>query len=357
MLNDFFINTLLLISFTFILGHILKDIPQELLRRFCGKILLGMIGGLLGILLMLYSIKVDNTNTLLDLRVFSILMVSYVGGLIPSIVSGIIIGGYRSVYLGVNISSIIAIYQIILYIIAFALIDKKIRTGWKRWAYKNLIAFIILILPFFYLLKDVIGYKLIIFKFSLLMIVAGVLEFFLLEYVSSSNELYRRYKKESTRDFLTGIYNRRYFDKMFNVASKKAIENNTKLSCLMIDIDHFKSVNDTYGHAIGDVVIKKVADILVSVCRTFDIIGRVGGEEFCILLIDCPKKYSMDVAVRIRNAIREEKIYIGPNKYIKITVSIGVASYPDSLTDVGQLKEMADIALYNAKHSGRDKVC
>lgn len=357
MLNDFFINTILIIAFTFIIGHILKDIPQDLVNSLYGKILLGVFGGLLGILLMVYTLNVDGTTTLLDLRVFAIMMVSFIGGTIPTIVAGIIIGLYRIAYFGLSISSIIAMVHIILYIICFHIINKMFTGELKKWFFKTLISFCILMITFFYLLRGIDNYHVILFNFSLVIILVGVLEYFLLEYVRSSNELYRRYKKESSRDFLTGLYNRRHFDKMLNLAFKTALENKFNLSCLMIDIDHFKKVNDTYGHTMGDIVIRELSDILVNNCRTFDIIGRVGGEEFCILLVNSSKEHSIDLAYRIRKAVREHKINIGEDNRIKITVSIGVASYPDTSPNLNDLKEMADIALYNAKHSGRDKVC
>lgn len=357
MLSDFFINAILLIAFTFIMGHILKDIPRDVVNSLYGKIALGILGGFLGILLMVYAIQVEGTTTILDLRVFAIMMVSYIGGIIPTVISGVLIGLYRTLHFGLNISSTIAILQIILYIIFFHIIDRKFNEEVKKWFFKTLISFGTLMITFFYLLRGVNNFHTILFQFSLVIILAGVLEYFLLEYVRNSNELYIRYKKESTKDFLTGLYNRRHFDKMLNRTFERVLENKENLSCLMVDIDYFKRVNDTYGHAVGDIVIKEIADILTKTCRTFDIIGRVGGEEFCILLIDCSKENSVDIAFKIRNNVRENKIKIGNDKFINVTVSIGVSSFPDTVGYLSDLKDKADIALYNAKHSGRDQVC
>lgn len=357
MLSDFFINVILLIAFTFITGHILKDIPRDVVNSLYGKIVLGILGGFLGILLMVYTIQVEGTTTILDLRVFAMMMVSYMGGTIPTVISGVIIGLFRTLYFGLTISSNVAIIQVILYIVSFYIIDKRFKEEWKKWFFKNLISFITLMLIFFYLLRGINNYYTILFEFSLVIILAGGLEYFLLEYVRNSNELYMRYKKESTKDFLTGLYNRRYFDTMLNWTFERVLENKEKLSCLMIDIDYFKKVNDTYGHAVGDIVIKELSDILMKTCRDYDIIGRVGGEEFCVLLIDCSKENSMDIAFKIRNNVREHKIKIEHDKFINVTVSIGVSSFPDTVAYLSDLKEKADIALYNAKYSGRDRVC
>jgi diguanylate cyclase len=131
-INDLFINMLLLISITFIAGHILKDIPENFIKTIYGKLLVGFCGGLVGILLIIYSIEVKGTSTLLDLRIFSIMMVSYVGGSVPAIAAGVVIGIYRVVHFGISITSIIAVFQILLYIIFFHLIDKRVKEQWKK---------------------------------------------------------------------------------------------------------------------------------------------------------------------------------------------------------------------------------
>ncbi len=357
MIDNLLVNVLLFISVTCVIGHIVKDIPKEIINTLYGKIILGIGGGLIGILLMIYTIQVNGTTTLLDLRVFAIMMVSYVGGILPTIVSGIIIGVYRALKFGIDISCIIAIYQILLYIISFYIIDKNIISEWKKWLFKTLIALIALTPTFYYLLSNVKNVKMIFFQFSLVTIFASILEYFLLDYVNSSNELYRRYKKDSTKDFLTGLYNTREFNEILNMAFGRVLENKENLSCLMIDIDHFKKVNDIYGHAAGDIILKELADILKNNCRICDAVGRIGGEEFCALLFNCPKDQTFDIALRINNAVQQHEFIIGEDKFINITVSIGVAIYPNTTSNLKCIKEMADIALYNAKKGGRNRVC
>jgi diguanylate cyclase len=347
---------LLLIAITFIGGHILKEIPKKMVSTLYGKILLGVVGGLMGVLLMIYTIEVKGTTTILDLRVFAIMIVSYIGGIVPTIVSGIIIGGYRAVYFGINESAIAAVIQIILYIISFHIADIKIKSECKKWVVKTLISLIILIPTFYYLLSIVVNVKVICFGLSLLIIFTSIVEYLLLDYVHKSNELYREYKKESTKDFLTDLYNTRQFDKILNLAFDRVLISNEKLSCLMIDIDHFKKVNDTYGHATGDVVLKELAQVLRKNCREFDIVGRVGGEEFCVLLLDSPKDQTFEIALRINDAVEKHKYTIGENEFIKITVSIGVAMYPDESVNLKGIKETADMDLYKAKQNGRNKV-
>lgn len=357
MINDLFINVLLLISVTFVAGHILKDIPKDAINTIYGNILLGIGGGLVGILLMIYTIKVDGTTTIIDLRNFALMMVSYMGGTIPTIVSGIIIGLYRTLHFGINKSSITVVLQIILYPICFHIIDKRIKSDWKKWFSKTLTMLIILLSMLTYLLKNVENVQVILFKFFMLNIFFSILEYTLLSYAKTSNELYRIYKKDSTKDFLTGLNNVRKFDSLLNEAIKNAKEKEEKLSLLMIDIDFFKKVNDTYGHVEGDVVLRELGKILPKNCRSFDIVSRNGGEEFTILLLDCPQIQAMQIAERIRSSVETHPFILSNGTQINITISIGVSNYPEITSEIEKLLELADMALYVAKHTGRNKVC
>ncbi|MBB6218126.1 diguanylate cyclase [Anaerosolibacter carboniphilus] len=357
MVNDLFINVLLLISFTSVSGHILKEVPESLINKTYWKVLIGIGGGILGILMMVYTIQVVGTNTLLDLRALSMIMVSSMGGLISTIVTGFIIVLYRVGYFGINQSSVFAVVHICLYVVSFHIINKKFKTYEQNWFVKLAVALVILVTTFLYLLRNIEGHYLMIFKFAIVVVCAGTLEYYLLKYTQRSNALYRIYRKDSTKDFLTGLNNTRSFDNLLNISFNRVKENSEKLSCLMIDIDHFKKVNDTFGHPVGDVVLREFADILKKNCRNFDIVGRVGGEEFCVLLLDCDRTRSFEIGMRIRDAVKEHKFPIGNDNVIKISVSIGVATYPDTVGRLEEIMEKADVALYKAKQTGRDKVC
>lgn len=357
MIDNLFVNTLLLISFTFVGGHIAREMSEKLKTKLVSEIILGIAGGALGVLMMVYSIQVNGTSTLLDLRALAIMMISSIGGFISTLTAGFVIAIYRVGHYGVNQASILGLVHICLYITLFSIVNKKTKAPGRNWFTKLAIIVHILDTTFLYLLKDVKNQYLIILSFSLVVIGAGILEYFLLKYVRHSNELYKIYKIDSTKDFLTGLNNARQFDKLLNTSFERALENNEKLSCLMIDIDHFKKVNDTYGHAIGDLVLKELADILNKNCRAFDYVGRVGGEEFCVLLLDCPPDRSYEIAMRMRNSVKEHKFYISSDKYINITVSIGTATYPDTVASLDEILHKADIGLYKAKQSGRDRVC
>ena len=153
------------------------------------------------------------------------------------------------------------------------------------------------------------------------------------------------------RDPLTLCLNRRSLALKFDALFTQAKARETHLSCLMIDIDFFKSVNDRYGHATGDQVIKAVADVLKTCTRDSDLVGRYGGEEFCVVLPNLYLDKAAQIAERIRNTI-EKKSCSG----VKITVSLGVASLESNTNKPDELINQADKALYAAKKSGRNRV-
>ncbi|MEE4356011.1 MAG: diguanylate cyclase [Desulfococcaceae bacterium] len=160
-------------------------------------------------------------------------------------------------------------------------------------------------------------------------------------------------KDSSVKDFLTGLYNRRYF---FN-AGRKLFANATRdrrnLTCVMLDIDHFKKVNDTYGHEAGDAVLCHVSSILRNRMRETDIVARLGGEEFCILAVNMDKEYSAELFEELRGNIAASPTNIR-GQIIPVTVSMGVTTEPADSLDL--MVRNADGLLYRAKNSGRNKV-
>lgn len=159
-------------------------------------------------------------------------------------------------------------------------------------------------------------------------------------------------------DPLTGVNNRRFFDQRVVEEVSLAQRNNTALSCLFLDLDHFKRINDNYGHQAGDAVLKKAAAIFSDIMRTTDVLARYGGEEFVILLADTPSNIAVDIAERIRKSVAETMFKITKNDQINVTVSIGLATLGENshITSHQQLVKMADQAVYAAKVSGRNRI-
>lgn len=160
----------------------------------------------------------------------------------------------------------------------------------------------------------------------------------------------------ATHDGLTGLYNHRTFYMLLNEELARADRYNKPVSLLMLDIDHFKQVNDTYGHAAGDDVLRDLSERLVSHVRSSDKVCRYGGEEIAIILPEIGSDMLM-FAERVCAAVAGAPFMVGADKAITITVSIGAAHYPADARSIEALVDAADAGLYAAKKSGRNRVC
>ncbi len=173
--------------------------------------------------------------------------------------------------------------------------------------------------------------------------------------LEEKKELEKHLKYQASTDSLTGLMNRRYFFDTCKKEIEHAIRYNTGLSYLTIDIDKFKAINDTYGHPFGDEVIRSLAQQMVENSRTTDYIGRIGGEEFAILMPATGIDSAFHIADRLRENIAKHKI-IFENKVVQVTVSIGLSHYGKKDKDIQTIIKRSDKALYEAKESGRNRV-
>jgi diguanylate cyclase (GGDEF)-like protein/PAS domain S-box-containing protein len=163
-------------------------------------------------------------------------------------------------------------------------------------------------------------------------------------------------RRLASHDSLTGLYNRQVLQERVQEEVARADRYQRSLAAFMIDIDHFKMVNDTYGHSAGDDVLKAVAEVLINSLRKTDFVARYGGEEFVVLLLEADLKSAAKHAERVRAAISQHPFRIKNGRLLRISSSIGVASFPQCASDGQSLLAVADAALYNAKHSGRNRV-
>ena len=155
-------------------------------------------------------------------------------------------------------------------------------------------------------------------------------------------------------DFLTGLYNRRYFFELLKEYTPLAKAKNEFFALAIIDIDNFKTINDTYGHDIGDIVLKELADGLHKNLKKDDIAVRFGGEEFCVVLKNCTQKSALEFLIKLIKNIEHQKIVLNDGKILHVTVSAGV-TFSDSDT-LAQMLKQADLALYKAKQNGKNRV-
>ena len=178
----------------------------------------------------------------------------------------------------------------------------------------------------------------------------------------SENLLTREYANEGLlrfafTDYLTGLKTRGYFEQQLELEFKRAERRRQKFALLMIDIDHFKRLNDTFGHHVGDQILRDVSSILMKDMREVDTVARYGGEEFVIILPETTQTGALYVAQRLRRAVEQAKFFAGsPHEIQHLTISIGVAVYDTDAQFKRDLIEFADAALYAAKHAGRNRV-
>lgn len=160
----------------------------------------------------------------------------------------------------------------------------------------------------------------------------------------------------SVSDGLTNLYNRRYLEQRLAKEVSYARRFRKPLTVLMTDVDFFKRLNDTYGHQAGDYALRRVSEILTAGLRDYDVVARYGGEEFAIVLLSTPRGRGASTAERLRQAVEEGPITYR-NQHLPVTISIGVATFPEDASDSDALVGLADKALYEAKRRGRNMVC
>jgi diguanylate cyclase (GGDEF)-like protein len=161
--------------------------------------------------------------------------------------------------------------------------------------------------------------------------------------------------KKAMTDEMTSLYNHRYFKVRLENEMKEHIERRKSLALVILDIDHFKKFNDTYGHLTGDRVLKEVAQCIKDTCRSTDVAARYGGEEFACILPDINNEEVVIIGERIRKAIEKRLVETENFGALNVTASLGIAIYPKHGTEIDQVIEAADSALYEAKRAGRNQ--
>ncbi|WP_428825475.1 PAS domain S-box protein [Azonexus sp. IMCC34842] len=175
--------------------------------------------------------------------------------------------------------------------------------------------------------------------------------------ITERKKIQNEIERLSQIDLLTNLANRRHFMALAEREFARAVRYKGELSVLMIDADHFKNVNDSYGHKAGDAVLATLGEILRTSLRDVDIAGRIGGEEFAVVLPETGTDEAFDVAERIRTCIAASSIPVQDGTPLKVTVSIGISKFTDEGSSIEILMDRADEQLYLAKRSGRNKVC
>lgn len=356
MINSFIINFCIMVAITALSFHTYRDAIKVIEQHpIVTKIIIGIIGGLTGFLLMVNTIKVEPT-VIIDFRNIIVILSAIFGGPISAFISAIIIGILRISFMGLFPSTIAAVVSVLFIAIGSSVISMQsasFRWKWITGFFLNIVVSTTFLTTILIKSHDLLKILLYYFAGSLIM---AVILYVIIEYYLDFTKHYLWLAVESTKDSLTGLNNVRAFDSEFNKAISRCSRTGEQLAFLALDIDFFKKVNDNYGHVAGDEVLKGFANLLVETCRVFDIISRNGGEEFTVILQDCSSQHALVVAERIRKAVEETEFEVNNDTSIHITISIGIAAYPDITDNPDTLREYADRALYKAKEAGRNKV-
>jgi len=173
--------------------------------------------------------------------------------------------------------------------------------------------------------------------------------------LDSIQDYYEKLQELSDRDYLTGLYNRRKFEEFLSYEVKRSLRHRHKFTVLMIDLDNFKYINDTYGHASGDLVLKEVTDIFSSNLRNADIIARIGGDEFAVILPETPYENGYAVVEKLRARLEATPISLMFDQ-VSLTASFGIAEYPEQGENIESLLTGSDLAMYKAKRAGKNTI-
>ncbi|WP_373470864.1 GGDEF domain-containing protein [Carnobacterium alterfunditum] len=353
--DGFFLNLCVLITSLFVYKELVKKSSFEM-QTVSTAIIKGLFGALLAAVLMRFNIK-TGTNSMIDLRIIPFMLVVLYENWLSSLLTAALIIFVRFM-MGVSIYSFVNVIFVLVSWVIFYYCFKRIENRWVS---------IVVMLTFSNIVYTVLNVIFTLGKsFNLLLIVTywiicilgGVIAVYMMDYLNETEIIFKRNNKYAFTDSLTGLNNVRSFELAFNKAKSGLEKANESISIMIVDIDHFKQVNDTYGHLEGDVVLKKLAAILKMSQGPNDIVSRNGGEEFSVLFKDCSHEEAYEKADALRKIV-ENSFFVIKNgtTSIHVTISIGITTYNDTTIEINQLYDHADQALYVAKKGGRNKVC
>ncbi|WAH39133.1 diguanylate cyclase [Alicyclobacillus dauci] len=357
-LRDFFINFCILCTGIFLLYLLFRKIRHRVNSSSVSfKLATGLAQGLFGVLLMQFGIQFSKT-VLIDLRSIPIMIAAQVGGPIPSIVAAVVITVFRFASYPYSTSALVNAAIVLIAGVSFGWVARaSIRRQHKWWTMAAIFSVLLglgihIVIPGW----KAAGEIYVQYVFSIVM--ATYFTRFLVSYLWRSQDALDQLKEVSRKDFLTGLKNTRAFNEEMNRIYDQAKAQREPLSLLIIDIDYFKQINDTYGHPAGDEVLKQVGDVFLRACRSVDIVCRNGGEEFSVILPVCDQIRAKQVAERIRSAVETNIFVVNNDKPIRLTVSMGISTVTAfHSTSIDRITQFADEGLYMAKQSGRNRVC
>jgi diguanylate cyclase len=326
-------------------------------RGILKSVAVGLLFGLVGILSMADPIR-WMPGVIQDGRSILLVLAPVYGGPLGTIVAAVMMGLFRFMIGGMGaVGGVAGIVIVAIAGYMLSLLPRQwIGTGWRRSALFGLATCTSLVVLFF--LPWAVARELLI-SATLPVTIVNVLGVFLLSDLLEREQyrigIQRALENEASLDPLTQLPNRRVLQREGDRCSKEAGTRRTPFSIIMLDIDHFKKINDSWGHSFGDTVLARLADVIRQTVRKTDIAARYGGEEIVVLLPNTDTKAATAIAEKIRRDI-EATVLMFEQESIRVTVSIGIACSHEPNADFKHVLEAADKALYRAKASGRNRV-
>lgn len=356
MINGILINLSFLVSclcIGILVSHKHRMDRRTKQRLSLSSCLFGIFTGCMGIVLMIFAARTGN-GTAVDFHCVAILLAAICGGVFPLVLCAVLQILYLVLSSGFGMAAICGVCTIFLTAAASGLAVRAKLTQGKKWALCTALSVPIASISYLPLLPSG-GFWSTFAAFSAALLPASALAYDIVCAALSNDALIRRLRRESARDYLTGLNNVRKFDKMYNIAVRSALNRHQSLALLMCDIDFFKKVNNHYGHRNGDAILVQLSGILQ---RNFprSVISRNGGEEFTVLLRNRTEPQALAEAEHLRTDVEHSGFALLDGSEIRITISVGVASCFRPGEEADRLLERADTALYMAKRGGRNKV-
>ncbi|MEC0203350.1 diguanylate cyclase [Paenibacillus lautus] len=359
MTNILFTNFCIFVTFLYLSGLLSKKyVAGVVTPSIHVKINAGLLFGIYGIILMYYSFPID-PRFFADLRHLAIVVIASYLGWLPSLIAGVLIALGRLILFGMSASSAIAGAGMLMIGIICGMLS---RMHWERLGKMLLMSILSMLVLLCIMWMNIPDHNKVYTVFTqhlIISMLATVVIYMLTEYINTSNQLFLKMKKNAETDYLTSLHNLRQFEQLLSERFLEAQHFSERLGVLVVDIDHFKKINDTYGHAAGDAVLQQLSKVLREHSRSFDEVSRNGGEEFSVLVPEATIDETAAIAERIRAAVADHIFFLVDGTKIQITVSIGAAVHPDTIRskNAKELLQQADRELYRAKDSGRNRVC
>jgi diguanylate cyclase len=311
----------------------------------------GFLSGILGIVLIIFTIV--RNGQMVDFHDIVIILAALFGGFPSAMLTGVMLALFRLfLYKPMSFESTLTAVAIIISALGVSLIAMETKRYLLKWVIS--ILFLDVLTGMLYSVTNKPSWAFPFFVYVVMTALGGAIIGALVAFLVKAKSQLWAIETEAKSDFLTGLSNHRTFDSMFGHLLKTAVNKKEHLSLLLIDLDFFKKVNDTYGHQNGDLILKQLSGVLQSCSRPFDILSRNGGEEFSFILYGTNHDNALVLAERVRLAVSTFSFAILDGTQLTATVSIGVASYPNVTPE--NLFVSADSALYRAKSDGRNRV-